>query len=271
MEEELYLYYKKLLSQWKKDFIFRIFDISDDKAFLKQTSKRKNATAANTTSARGMHFVRENIDIFTTQIKALLRARATHLPLTIMFPMIASLEDIHFGIRLVEKCLKALKQENIPHKTNPKIGIMVETPIALHLIKDACKIVDFFSIGTNDLIQFLLGIDRKSANENQLYYFHHPLIFREIADFIAKANQLKLNYSVCGQFASQIKLLPFFLGIGAKSLTINPKNVIPFQNAIRQLDLSKSKQFSKQILKAKYIAEIDEIFKKQAKQSTSLI
>jgi phosphotransferase system enzyme I (PtsP) len=173
-----------------------------------------------------------------------------------MFPMISSIDEFCQAREVVFECLDKLGKRNKEHNRKPKLGIMVELPCVVDLIDDFTKEVDFFSIGTNDFIQFMLGVDRTNENVAGAYLPHHPSVLRAMKKVVHSANRNGREISVCGDMAHQEQYLPFLLGIGVRNLSMNPGYLLKIQKAISDIELEEAKATAEKMLGQTKISDL---------------
>ncbi len=174
---------------------------------------------------------------FKTQLRALLRASA-YGNLAVMFPMIISLRELNECKVLLEECRKELQAEG--KKTGEiSVGIMIETPAAVFCADELAQACDFFSIGTNDLTQYVCAIDRQNAKLEPFSDTHHPAVLRAIKMTVDAGHRHGIWVGICGELGADLSLTETFLRMGVDELSVNPKSVLPLRKEIRSLDLSK--------------------------------
>jgi phosphotransferase system enzyme I (PtsP) len=238
-----------------KPVTFRTLDMGGDKTLsYYHDSKEKNPALG----LRSIRFSLQNKSVFIEQIRAILRAGAGE-DLRIMFPMISSIDEFCQAREVVNECLEKLSKQDIEHNKKPKLGIMVELPCVVDLIDEFTKEVDFFSIGTNDFIQFMLGVDRTNENVAGSYLPYHPSVLRAINKVVQSANQNGRDISICGDMASQKEYLPFLLGIGVRNLSVNPGFLFKIQNAVSNIDIVQAQATAKKILEQTKISDLAEV------------
>jgi phosphotransferase system enzyme I (PtsI) len=194
-------------------------------------------------------------DIFRAQLRAILRASAEG-NIKMMYPMISGLEELKQANALLEEYKAELRQEKIPFDENLEVGAMIETPSAAIVADSLAKRVKFFSIGTNDLIQYSLAVDRMNEKIAHLYEPTHPAIVRLIKSTIDAAHRHKVRVTVCGEMAGDPVLAPLLLGLGVDELSAAPTLVLPLKFLIRRLKLSEAQELAAFALECESAAEI---------------
>lgn len=206
---------------------------------------------------RGIRFLLDNKELFRSQVRAVLRA-SKHKNVKFMIPMISSFSEIIHAKKIIQKCKDELTEEKVIFDEHIEIGIMIEVPSAALLIKDFADEVDFFSIGTNDLIQYMLAVDRGNDIVNNQYQEFHPAIIRTLYFIISEANKSGTKVTLCGEMAADFRAIPLLVGLGLDSISISGA-VIPYaKSIIRNLEYSQIKEFVAECLKCKTENEIHE-------------
>lgn len=172
-------------------------------------------------------------ELFKIQLRALLRAAAQG-QLHIMFPMITSLWEIRRAKEIVAECKAELAEEQLPYG-DPILGIMIETPAAVMIAEELAKEVDFFSIGTNDLAQYTLALDRNNAKLHDFYDPHHPALMRMIRMTSDAAHTAGIPVSICGEAGADLSLTETFIKIGIDALSVAPNSLLPLKRTIREM------------------------------------
>ena len=178
-----------------------------------------------------------NKELFKIQLRAILRASA-YGPLAIMFPMIISVSEIVRIKEIVEEVKEELRQNDIPFG-DVELGIMIETPAAVIISDQLAAHVEFFSIGTNDLTQYTLAIDRQNEKLDLFYEAHHPAVLRMIEMTVKAGHKHDAWVGICGELGADPTLTETFLRMGIDELSVNAKSVLPLRKIIRSVDLSK--------------------------------
>ncbi|MCH5213016.1 MAG: phosphoenolpyruvate--protein phosphotransferase [Oscillospiraceae bacterium] len=234
-EEEQYRIYKKAAETMAgKRVIIRTLDIGADKqADYFNLDKEENPAMG----LRAIRICLTRPEIFKTQLRALYRA-SKHGKLAIMYPMITSVEEVK-RIKAISAEVKAeLTAEGIPYNDIEE-GIMIETPAAVMMSSELAKEVDFFSIGTNDLSQYTMAIDRQNPKLDEFFDPHHPAVLRMIEMVCKNAHAENTWVGICGELGADLELTEQFLRMGVDELSVSPSCVLPLRDKIRSLDLSK--------------------------------
>lgn len=212
----------------------------------------------------GWRAIRISLDrpeLFKTQLRAILRAGEGH-QIRIMFPMVVDLEELRRARRIVDEVKQELEIESIPYAKDVPIGIMVETPAAAVLVDVLAEAADFFSLGTNDLTQYTLAVDRGNATISALYQPLHPSVLRLIKQTIDLAHSKGKWAGMCGELAGMQKAIPILLGLGLDEFSMGPRAIPEAKHLINKLDDERSRQISATALRLGTAAEI-ELFMQQ--------
>lgn len=234
-EEEQFQIYKTVAQTMAgKRVIIRTLDIGADK----QCDYFKLAHEEN--PAMGVRAIRICLtrkDVFKTQLRALFRASA-YGKIAIMYPMITSLWEIKRIQEIVSEVCKELDMQNIEYE-NPEQGIMIETPAAVMVSDELAKHVDFFSIGTNDLTQYTLAVDRQNPELDMFYDAHHPAVLRMIKMVVENAHKAGIWAGICGELGADTELTRDFLKMGVDELSVSPGSILPLRKIILETDTQK--------------------------------
>ena len=242
-------------SQPSKPIVIRTLDIGADKklSYYKMVDEENPSLGC-----RGMRLTLADKNLFKNQIKGILRA-ATHHNIKMMYPMITNLKEIIEAKDLVEECKKELAFEGKEFKENIEVGMMVEVPSNVMLADVFIDYVDFFSIGTNDLTQYILATDRYSPIAEKLYDCYDPAVIRAI-DMVSSAG-IKKNkkVSVCGEMAGENQAVIALLSLGIRDLSMAPAYIPKVRNLIRKIKISELKEIKIKLLKSKDSQEVKNI------------
>ncbi len=234
-EEEQFQAYKQVLQTMAdKKVIIRTLDIGADKQadYLNLGNEDNPALGY-----RAIRICLKQPDIFKTQLRALLRA-SVFGNLSIMYPMIISVDEVKRIKEIVKEVEAELTEQGIPFQV-PEQGIMIETPASVMISDQLAELVDFFSIGTNDLTQYTLAIDRQNAKLDDFYNPHHTAIIRMIQMVVDNAHKCGKWAGICGELGADLELTETFMKIGLDELSVAPSMVLKLRKAVREMDVSK--------------------------------
>jgi len=235
-EEQQFEAYKKALTAMEgKRVVIRTMDIgADKKADYFDLDSEENPAMG----LRAIRICLTRPELFKTQLRALCRA-SVYGRLAIMFPMIISVEEVRKAKALLAEVMIQLKKEGIPCAEQIETGIMIETPAAA-LVSDAlAKEVDFFSLGTNDLTQYTLAIDRQQTKLDDFFDPHHPAVLRLIEMTAKNAHKAGIWVGICGELGADLSLTETFLRMGIDELSVSATSVLPLRDKVRSLNLRK--------------------------------
>ncbi len=234
-EDEQFAIYKRVAETMAgKKVIIRTLDIGADKqASYFNLDKEENPALGY----RAIRICLTRKEIFKTQLRAILRASAFGT-VSIMFPMIISVREIRDAKDILEECRRELREKGVP-MGEVEIGIMIETPAAVMLADELAEEVEFFSLGTNDLTQYTLAIDRQNPKLDAFYDAHHPAVLRMIRQTVEAGHRHGCWVGICGELGADLTLTETFLRMGVDELSVSPPAVLPLRKKIRSLDLSK--------------------------------
>ena len=230
-EDEQFFAYKQVLQTMAgKKVIIRTLDIGADKQVEYFGLGKEDNPAMG---YRAIRICLKQPDIFRTQLRALLRA-SVFGNLSVMYPMITSTEEVKQIYQIVESVRKELEADNIPYKM-PEQGIMIETPAAVMISDELAEMVDFFSIGTNDLTQYTLAIDRQNEKLDEFYNPHHKAILKMIQMVIENAHKAGKWAGICGELGADMKLTEAFVRMGIDELSVAPSMVLKIRKIVREM------------------------------------
>ncbi|MCK5845783.1 MAG: phosphoenolpyruvate--protein phosphotransferase, partial [Victivallales bacterium] len=244
-EEEQYHVYRRIVeAMGDREVTFDALDIGGDK-FLSYQADTEEANPF--LGLRGIRFLLENKDIFTEQLRAMLRAGVGGKA-RIMFPLISSVDEFLDARELVHECMKTLDERGVPYNKETKLGIMVELPSAVTLVDGLAHDVEFMSIGTNDLIQYMLAVDRTNETVSKLYLAHHPAILRAIERVASVARSHRTDVSICGDVVQNSRMIPFLLGAGISKFSVSPRRLPALQRAVASVSMEKAVYTTRKML-----------------------
>lgn len=256
-EEQQYRQYKMMADRlYPYEVTIRTFDIGGDK-LLPETQKEVNPFLG----WRGIRVSLDREDIFLSQLRAILRASKKG-NVKIMFPMITSLEEVLQIKKLINKAKNELRSKNILFENKTKIGIMIEVPSAVLIADALAKEVDFFSIGTNDLVQYILAVARDSNLVSDLYQIFHPAVLRAIDVLVKSAERNNIELSVCGEMAGDILGSLLLIGLGVNELSVETTSYLRVKRLIRSINYSYAQEIASKTLTLDTETEIREYLTK---------
>ena len=231
-EEQLFQVYKLAAeSMGANRVVVRIADFGGDK-MVESVDLGEQANPA--IGLRGIRIMMEKEELFLPQFRAILRASALG-NVSIMFPMVTSMEEVAAAKALLEKAKKQLKDEKTAYNENIEIGVMIETPAAVMISGELAREVDFFSIGTNDLLQLTLGMDRENPKLDKYYNPYHPALMKMIRIVANNVHLEGKRISICGDLAADLSMTEFFVQIGIDELSVASHQVLGLRKKIREI------------------------------------
>ena len=257
-EESQFEVYKNVAEMMQdKEVIIRTLDIGGDKE-LKYLKLEKEANPF--LGLRAIRLCLDNLPLFKTQLRAILRASAFG-KIEIMFPMISSIDELRQAKKVLEECKKELDNENIEYNKNIKVGIMVEIPSAALIADKLAKECDFFSIGTNDLIQYTVAVERGNEKISKLYTKFHPSVIKLIKMAIDGAHSANIICGMCGEAAGDLFYIPLLIGLGLDEFSMNSNSLLNARKRINNLDKAECVKLSEEILQLSSAEEVEERLK----------
>lgn len=258
-EAEQFEAYKAVLEGMKgKPVVIRTLDIGGDKNLpYLNIPKEENPFLG----FRAIRYCLKNEKVFKTQIKALLRA-GVYGDLRIMLPMISGVEEIRAAKRWIEVCKRELAVENQAYSQSYQLGIMIEIPSAAIMSDVLAKEVDFFSIGTNDLIQYTVAVDRMNQDIASLYTPYHPAVLRLIHQVIKAGKSAGIWVGMCGEAAGNPTLMPLLLGMGLEEFSMSPSKLLGARALVQKMKFSELEIHVEAVLKLSTPEEVESYLKK---------
>ncbi len=251
-ETEQKIMYRQLLNTFNpRPVVMRTLDIGGDKQLSYFPLEEENPFLG----WRGVRITLDHPDIFLQQLRAMLQANVELHNLSIMLPMVTSVSEVEKSMRLLQQAFDELTEEGIAVKM-PPVGIMVEVPSAVYQAYELAKRVDFISVGTNDLIQYLLAVDRNNARVAQLYDGLHPAVLRALADIAKAVHRAGKKVSICGELASDPLAVPLLLGMGYDGLSMSARSLLRMKWVIRQFSMRDAKELTKEVLMMDDVSEV---------------
>jgi phosphotransferase system enzyme I (PtsI) len=261
-ENELYEdYYNVVQKIYPHSVTIRTFDIGADK-FSQLGLEGVNKEKVPSLGLRGIRLALKYPEVFKTQIKAILRASVKG-NVKIMFPMVTKAEEIDEIKKLLQEVKQELKERKVEFDNNIPIGVMIETPSAALTCNTIVKKVDFISLGTNDLIQYTLAVDRFNENVADLYDPLHPSVLKLIKHVVDAAHKENKTVSICGEMAADPMLTKVLIGLGIDELSVPPAVVLKIKKIVCSTNYSDAKELAEEILRCESSKGIIEILEKE--------
>ena len=257
-EEEQFIAYKNVAEKMRnKMVIIRTLDIGGDKD-LKYMKLPQEANPF--LGYRAIRICLDQVELFKVQLRAIIRASAFG-NVAIMLPMISSLEELRQAKSIIEEVKEEVKKSNISYNKRIKIGIMMEIPSAAILAKELAKECDFFSIGTNDLLQYTVAVERGNEKVSYLYNKYNPAVIRLVKNIIEGAHNNNVMCGMCGELAGDETLIPLFLGFGLDEFSMNPNKVLKARKIISELNYEECRRLADEVLECSTAEQIEEKLK----------
>ena len=255
-ENELFEEYRDLASiMYPNKVVIRTLDLGSDKiaSFVQPIEEANPAMGL-----RAIRFCQKYPDIFRVQLRAILRASIVG-NVSIMFPMISGLQELKEVKVVYDQVREELRREKVNFDPQMPMGIMIEVPAAVLIADILAREVDFFSIGTNDLIQYSLGIDRTNKHVSYLYQPLHPAILRSIKHVVDAGHEAGIDVSLCGELASDPFCIPILLGMQIDSLSLTPQAIPGIKRLVRQTSMQECKPLLRQVIRNSTVAESNKL------------
>ncbi|MCL2279743.1 MAG: phosphoenolpyruvate--protein phosphotransferase [Oscillospiraceae bacterium] len=261
-EEEQYLAYRKVALEFgKRPVIIRTLDIGGDKQIESfKLPKEENPFLG----LRALRLCFGNPSLFQTQIRAVLRA-ACHGNLWLMLPMVGSLDDIRKAKEMIEEVKKDLDKEGVEYVANIPVGIMIEIPAIALIAELVSEEVDFASIGTNDLCQYLTAVDRLNPAVSEYYQSYHPAMLRLIKHIVSAFSAAGKSISVCGELGGEPAAVALLIGIGLRKLSMGMSSIPKIKKLITGLTIEKAEALAEKAMTCKTANEVEQCLKEGIK------
>lgn len=259
-EMDHYHIYRKLAESKTLQYItIRTLDIGGDK-FVSEIEMPKEINPAM--GLRAIRLCIKEVPLFKAQLKGILRA-SEYGPLRILIPMVSGIEEVRRAKTIIAECMEELSHKRIAYNKDIKTGIMIEVPSACMISDMLAAEVDFFSVGTNDLIQYALAIDRVNEYVSYLYEPLHPAVLKMIKKAVDDAHAHKITIALCGEMAGEPRYIPVLLGLGLDEISMNPYAIPRAKKAIRGLDHGYCRELLEEIMKKDSPAEAELLLKNE--------
>ena len=255
-EEEQFEAYKKIAESLEnKRLVIRTLDIGGDKDLkYMKLPKEENPFLGY----RAIRIYLDNVDLFKVQLRAILRA-SSYGNVAIMLPMISSIEELRKSKEIIEEVKQELKTKNIKFNENIEVGIMVEIPSSAVMADEFAKECDFFSIGTNDLIQYTIAVERGNEKLVNLYSHFNPAVIHLIKSAIDGAHKNGILCGMCGEAAGDVKFIPLLVGLGLDEFSMNATKILKARKLITDLSFEECKQLAKKVLQLNSAEDVKRI------------
>jgi phosphoenolpyruvate-protein phosphotransferase len=252
-EEQQFQIYRSIVhSHFEKPVVLRTADIGGDKILRGREQTEDNPFLG----VRGIRFSLANREMFQEQLRAMLRA-GVGADIGIMLPMVSDVEEVIEAKSELARAIEGLENLGVPHNASPKVGAMIELPSAALSTAELAAETDFLSIGTNDLIMYLLAVDRTNDKLSHLYKSHHPSVLSMLASIAAEALQAGTEISVCGDAAADPVLVPFFVGIGIRKLSVSPNLIDSTKLRLSRFTEPESRAIAAEMLAIKRVSDME--------------
>ena len=249
-EDEQYQVYSEIAARLEgHPLVIRTLDIGGDKPLPSiQSVEEENPFLG----CRGLRLCLAQPELFKTQLRAIIRAAEEHSNIEIMFPMVATVQEFRAAKELLNQCRSELDKP-VPELVT---GIMIEVPAAVFNARELAQEVDFFSIGTNDLTQYVMAADRGNPAVAELVDYHQPAVLQAIADTCKAAQEAGIPVGMCGEMAAEARLTPLLLGLGVSKLSASSPAVPAVKASVRVTDMSKARETARRVLVAGSVAQV---------------
>ncbi|HPR18355.1 MAG TPA: phosphoenolpyruvate--protein phosphotransferase [Candidatus Cloacimonadota bacterium] len=262
-ENEQYEIYQKIAAKiYPETVIIRTIDVGGDK--LSSILNLRKETNPNL-GCRGIRISFQNIAIFQQQIRAILRANQGNI--SIMFPMISDVDEVIKAKEIIAECCRELQSQKVECNENIRIGAMIEVPSAVITSDAIARECDFLSIGTNDLVQYTLAVDRDNEGVAQYYKTCHPSVLRSIKMTVENAHKAGIPVAVCGEMASNLKYVKLLIGLGVDELSVSPGRLLRVKDKILQTDYIAARKMIEKVLLESSSEQIKAIIRKDNEEN----
>ncbi|HEY7544479.1 MAG TPA: phosphoenolpyruvate--protein phosphotransferase [Blastocatellia bacterium] len=258
-EEEQYAVYRKLAeATGKHGASIRVFDLGGDKLTLDGFKEEENPALG----LRAIRLALKVEKIFRTQVRAILRA-AAHGNLRMVLPLISTINELREARRIIDGVKAELAASKTSHNERLPVGVMIEVPAAALMADLFAREADFLSVGTNDLVQYMLAVDRVNENVAHLYQPLHPAVLRVIARLVSVAEAEKVPLEVCGEMASDPLQAVALIGLGIRALSLAPASIPVVKSAIRSVKLSRIRELMEEARKLSSASEVEALLARE--------
>lgn len=251
-EDEQHVIYRQILKAFAPRYVtMRTLDIGGDKGLSYFPVEEDNPYLG----WRGLRVTLDHPDVFLVQIRAMMRASEGLDNLRIMLPMVTNLGEVEESLQLIDQAYAELLDESYT-LLKPKVGVMIEVPAAVSIVRDLGGMVDFLSVGSNDLTQYLLAVDRNNPRVASLYDPFHPAVLRTLVQIVEEAHAVGLDVSICGEMASDPLAVILLIAMGYDTLSVNASSLPKIKWVIRSLSIETARKLLRNCLMLRHAAEI---------------
>lgn len=246
-QEQMQLYRSLMLRYENRPVTMRTLDVGGDKPLPYFAYEEENPFLG----WRGLRLTLDHPEIFLVQVRAMMRASFGLENLNIMLPMVTSIEEVKEAKRLIRQAYYEVREESNREKQvfhKPKTGVMLEVPSVLWQLPELAKLVDFFSVGSNDLTQYILAVDRNNARVSELYQSYHPAVLRALRDIAIQSRDLDIPVTVCGELAAEPAGVMLLLAMGYRRLSINGHSLAQVKWVIRRQEQQRMQTILQEVL-----------------------
>jgi len=243
-EEQYESYVEAIRGADGRPVTIRTFDLGADKHTQQKSYEQERNPMLG---LRSIRYSLQNLDMFKIQLRAILRA-SQHGRVKLMFPLITSLMEFRQAKLTLHDAMEDLEEIGTPFSRDIAVGMMLETPAAVIQVREFCREVDFVSIGTNDLLQYMLAVDRGNERVSQFYNASHPALLRALRDVIRACSQAEVECTLCGETGGQPLYTLFLLGVGLRRFSMAPANIPEIKKLIRLVSVAKAQRVARRAL-----------------------
>jgi phosphotransferase system enzyme I (PtsI) len=264
-EQEHFEAYKAVLASMGPDrpVVIRTLDIGADK--FSSVSDLVTGEKNPFLGLRSVRLCLRNLDLFKTQLRAILRA-SVYGDVRVMFPMVSTVMELRQCRSLLLEAREDLEEEGIPFKSDMQVGTMIEVPSAALISDVLAKEVDFFSIGTNDLVQYTLAADRNNENVAGLYNPADPAVLRLMHMVIEAGKREEIDVNVCGEMSGEVIYTPLLIGLGLRHLSATPRKLPEIKRVIRSLTVPDAERVAREALRMESAREVTTYLREQLRR-----
>lgn len=251
-DEQYYIYRKVVRLMPDRPVVLRTLDIGGDKALQQPALTESNPFLG----FRGIRFSLQNAELFKEQLRAILRAGADG-DVRILLPMISSVDEFLQSRAILDTCIAELEQEGVAYGAHTRFGAMIELPSAVTCVDSLAEHADFLSIGTNDLVMYMLAVDRTNSHVGKMYKHYHPAVLHALAQVAEAMADRPHDLSICGDAAHDVAMLPFLIGIGIRAVSVEPRMLRKTKREIGKITVKDAEATAHRMLQLATVREIE--------------